>query len=114
LNLSVRSILVISVILVAACGGTKIEVANDTGYDFLLLEIEINGEELDWTSVDNEETVSGSLTIPETPRPPVARITWDSGINTFEEEICLLDSAATADRILIHLSLEATALSYSF
>ena len=103
------------VLLTTGCGGgTRVEIANDTGSDFLVLEIEINGEELDWTSVENEDTVSGSLTIPAQPVPPVARIFWDDGFNTFEEEIFLLDSAAVAEKIWIHLSPEATSLSYSF
>ncbi len=122
MRLSIRSILVVSVILVAACGGTKIEVTNGTGSDFMLLEVAINGAELGWSSVDIEQTVSGYLTIPETPIPPIAIISWDNGFGSFEEEICLVDSAAMADKIWIHLSWEVTmegtlqtiSLNYSF
>ena len=114
MKLSIRSLVLVSVLLAAACGGTKIEIANNTGRDFLLLSVEINGEVLDWSSVDNEESVSGSISISGTPMPPVAVLEWDDGFGIHSEEICLLDSASSAKSILIHLGADATSLSYTF
>lgn len=111
---TIRSLLALSVLLTASCGGTRIEVANDTGRDFVILGVEIGGEKLEWTGVENEGTVSGSLRIPDAPIPPVAIIEWDDGIGIHTESVCLLDSASAASKIWIHLAPDATSLSYRF
>ena len=111
---SIRSLVVVSVLLAVACGGTSVEITNDMGRDFLLMKIDINGEILEWSSIGSEDTVSGSITISETPEPPVATLEWDDGFGIHTEEICLLDSAATASKIWIHLAPDATSLSYEF
>jgi hypothetical protein len=110
----IRSLAVLSVLLTASCGGTRFEVANDTGRDFVILSIDIGGEKLQWSEVENEDTVSGSLRIPDAPVPPVATIEWDDGTGIHDETVCLLDSAASANKIWIHLAPDATSLSYRF
>ena len=105
----------IVLILLAGCGeGTKIEIANDTGSDFLVLELSIQGEKLTWTNVDNEDTASGTVIIPVTDEAPLASICWDNGIDDFETEIALVDSASQAGKIWICLSESEISLSYSF
>jgi len=107
--------LITGCLLLTACGsGTSVEIANDTGYDFLVLSLAINGEELNWTDISNDDTVSGSLTIRYTGTAPVADIHWDNGLESYEGEIVLIDSAFKASKILIIISADATSLTYSF
>ena len=105
----------IGCLLLTACGsGTRLEIANDTGFDFLVLSLDINGEELSWTDISHDNTVSGSLTIRYTGSAPVASIHWDNGFETYEGEIVLIDSAFKASKIQILISTDATSLTYSF
>ena len=102
-------------LLLTACGsGTRLEIANDTGLDFLVLSITIDGEELSWTDIPHEDTVSGSLAIQSTGTAPVAKICWDNGIDSYEGEVILVDSASAASKIQILISTDATFLNYSF
>jgi len=107
--------LITGCLLLTACGGgTSVEISNDTGYDFLVLSLAINGEELSWTDVSCDDTVSGSLTIRYAGSAPVANIHWDNGLDTYEGEIVLIDSAFKASKIWILISADATSLTYSF
>lgn len=107
--------LITGCLLLSACGsGTRVEIANDTGFDFLVLSLAINGEELNWTDISHDDTVSGSLTIRYEGSAPVASIHWNNGIENFEGEIVLIDSAFKASKILIIISSDATSLTYSF
>jgi hypothetical protein len=107
--------LITGCLLLIACGsGTRVEIANDIGFDFLVLSLTISGEELNWTDISRDDTVSGSLTIQDTGTAPVAKICWDNGFETYEGEIVLIDSAFNASKIQILISTDATSLTYSF
>lgn len=99
-------------LLLAACGGSKITLSNGTGIDLDTVKMTINEDTQTWNSISADQTFSTYLTPGETSSP--VTIEWEADGETWSMDYMLIENASEAEKISILFAPDEISINYSF
>jgi len=99
-------------LLLAACGGSKMELNNGTGMDLETVTLTIGEQTRTWNSIDADETFSSDI-LPADAASPVL-LEWETNGQTWSMEYFLIENASEAKRISILFAPDEISINYSF
>jgi hypothetical protein len=108
-----RKVLFLSVLLLlAACGGHRIELNNGSGMDLETVTVTIGENSETFHNIAADEIFGTDIAISDAAQP--VRIDWETGGETWFMEYTLIDRAAEAKRISILFAPDEVSVNYSF
>ncbi len=108
-----KKVLVISLmVLLAGCGGSKLQLNNATGNDLASVTLTIGEESQTWHNISANKTFGSDLPIPD--GAVSLLITWESAGEEMSMEYLTIDSASRADKISILFSPDEISVNYAF
>jgi len=108
-----KKILVLSaVILLAGCGGSKIQLNNGTGMDLDAVTLNIAGNSETWYNVEANKSFGSDISIPDS--AVTIQLEWESAGDQWSMEYVTIDSASRAKNVSILFAVEEMSVNYSF
>ncbi len=107
-----RILFFLVLILLAGCGGSKIQLNNGTGMDLSSVTLSIAGNSETWSNIAADQTFGSDISIPS--EAATILIEWEAAGEEWSMEYVTIDSASIADRISILFAFEEISVNYSF
>ncbi len=110
---TMKKILILSVlVLLAGCGGSKIQLNNGTGLDLETVTLTIADNSQSWQNIQTDKTFGSDISIPA--GSAVIYLEWETAEEQWSMEYVTIDSASRADKISILFAAEEMSVNYSF
>jgi len=107
-----KAVLLAGFLLLAACGGHKIELNNGSGIDLEKVTVTIGEVEETFHDIEADETFGADFALSEGAQP--INLEWEAGGETWSMEYTLIDRASEAKRISILFAPDEVSVNYSF
>ncbi len=107
-----RTALLSLIMLLAACGGTRLEFNNGTGLDLETVKVTIGENTQTWHNISRDETFTSDLDLTGAPEPVL--IQWETGGQSWEMEYMLIERAGEAKRVSVLFAPDEMSINYSF
>lgn len=99
-------------LLLTACGGSRLEFNNGTGLDLETVKVTIGDNTQTWSNISLDETFTSDLPLSDSPEPVL--IQWETAGQSWEMEYMLIERAADAKRVSILFAPDEVSINYSF
>lgn len=93
----------------AGCGGSRLEVANDSGVPITGISVELSGSTYEWDSIEASSSVSRDL---QGPVSGMLVISYTSGLNTVSDTLGVPPECESASTVSIWIYGDATSVKY--
>lgn len=93
----------------AGCGGSSIEITNDSGSPISGVRIGAAGTVSEWDLINHAQTVSAALSAPLT---GVITVTYTSGTMTYSDTVSVPEGCENPSSVSIWISGDATSIKY--
>ncbi|MEA3265415.1 MAG: hypothetical protein U9P42_00530 [Candidatus Fermentibacteria bacterium] len=107
-----KLLVVLAFVLLAGCGGSKIQLNNGTGLDLAVLTMTIHGNSETWYNVKADQTVGSDMEIPPGASPIL--LEWETAGEQLSMEYVTIDSANSAERVSILFAADEMSVNYAF
>lgn len=107
-----KTILLSLILLLSACGGSRLEFNNGTGLDLETVKVTIGDNTQTWNNISLDETFTSDLPLSDSPEPVL--IQWETAGQSWEMEYMLIERAADAKRVSILFAPDEVSINYSF
>ncbi len=107
-----KTLIVAAFILIAGCGGSKIQLNNGTGLDLAVLTMTIGGNSETWYNVEADQTIGSDMEIP--PGAVSIQLDWETAGEQWSIEYVTIDSANSAERLSILFAPDEMSVNYAF
>ena len=107
-----RILFVLVLILLAGCGGSKIQLNNGTGMDLSSVTLSIAGNSETWNDIKADQTFGSDIPLPDEASNML--LEWEAGEEEWTMEYATIDSASLADRVSILFADGEISVNYSF
>jgi len=107
-----RFLVISALVLLAGCGGTKINLNNGTGIDLETVTLSVGESTETWHNIARDETFGSSLAVSGNSIPVV--VTWEANGETWSMDNLLIDTAGEAKKISILFAPDELSINYSF
>ena len=107
-----KLLVVFAFVLLAGCGGSKIQLNNGTGLDLAVLTMTIDGNSETWHNVKADQTVGSDMAIPSGASPIL--LEWETAGEQLSMEYVTIDSANSAKRVSILFAADEMSVNYAF
>ena len=101
-----------AILMVAGCGGTRIELNNGSGADIETLTVTIGENSETFHNIAVDETFTTGLPLGDSDHP--VKIEWETAGETWTMEYALVENAQEASRISILFAPDQVNINYSF
>lgn len=107
----IRRLLAVSLlaVLLAGCGGSNIEITNDSGSPISGVRISAAGTVSEWDLINHAQTVSAALSAP---LAGVIAVTYTSGTMTYSDTIAVPEGCENPSSVSIWIAGDATSIKY--
>ncbi len=108
-----KKMLVLSaVVLLAGCGGSKLQLNNGTGMDLDSVTLSIAGNSETWYNVESNKTLGSDMLLPDS--AATILLEWEAAGDQWRMEYVMIDSASRAKTVSILFALEEMSVNYTF
>lgn len=108
-----KKTLILSVlVLLAGCGGSRIQLNNGTGLDLETVTLTIADNSQTWQNIQSDKTFGSDISIPA--EATVIYLEWATTEEQWSMEYVTIDSASRADKISILFAPDEMSVNYSF
>lgn len=107
-----KAVIAAGILLLVACGGSRIELNNGSGMDIETVTVTIGDNSETFHDIAADETFGADLPITDSAQP--VSIEWEAGGETWYMEYTLIDRADEAKRISILFAPDEVNINYSF
>ncbi|MCK5785568.1 MAG: hypothetical protein KAH54_03305 [Candidatus Sabulitectum sp.] len=108
-----KKILVLSaIVLLAGCGGSKIQLKNGTGMDIETVTLTIAENTETWQNIGVDKTFGSDMAFPQA--ATVILLQWEANGQQWDIEYASIDSASLAERVSILFASDEMSVNYTF
>jgi len=108
-----KKVLVLSaVVLLAGCGGSKIQLNNGTGTDLDSVTLSIAGNSETWYNIEANKSFGSDMSLPDS--AVTILLEWSAAGDQWSMEYVTIDSASRAKSVSILFALEEMSVNYTF
>jgi len=107
-----KTVLLTGILLLVACGGTKVNFNNGSGMDIETVTVTIGENTETFHDIQANETFGTKIAISDTAQP--VKIEWEADGETWFMEYMLIDRASEAKRISVLFAPDEVSVNYSF
>ncbi|MCK5840692.1 MAG: hypothetical protein KAH31_00880 [Candidatus Sabulitectum sp.] len=107
-----KLLVVLAFVLLAGCGGSKIQLNNGTGLDLAILTMTIGENSESWYNVEADKIVGSDMEIPPGASPIL--LEWETAGEQLSMEYVTIDSANSAKRVSILFAADEMSVNYAF
>jgi len=107
-----KAVLLAGLLLLAACGGHRVELNNGSGMDLETVTVTIGENTETFHNIEADETFGTDIALAAEAQP--VRIEWEAGGESWFMDYMLIDRASEAKRISILFAPDEVSVNYSF